>query len=335
MIKAAMIGIGDMARHHVRHILANFPDTEFLVVSDPSTNAYQQMTDIFVANGRIVPPNVVDLEDLLARYGEKLDVVFIITPHKFHHDQAKACLEAGIDVLLEKPMVMTAEEAKSLIQTRDETGQHLVVAFQGSLSPQIRTADRLLRAGLIGKIRTINAQVWQKWLGPHDGTWRQNPVLSGGGFMFDTGAHMLNTVGDLADESFVEIAAWLDNRGRQVDINGVVIGRLQSGVMVTLNACGEAFPSCHSEVRIIGSKGMIRTGIWGNFLDIKYHGDDEWTAVPVPRSLGVWEQFLAVRSGKIDNPSPPEIGLRMAHLWDAIKSSANQGGVPVKIEHDA
>ena len=52
--------------------------------------------------------------------------------------------------------------------------------------------------------------------------------------------------------------------------------------------------------------------------------------VPVPASLGVWEQFLAVRRGQMPNPSPPEIGLRMARLWDAIKASAAQNGAPVK-----
>jgi hypothetical protein len=46
--------------------------------------------------------------------------------------------------------------------------------------------------------------------------------------------------------------------------------------------------------------------------------------------LGVWEQFLAVRAGQIPNPCPPEVGLRMARLWDAIKASAAQNGVPVE-----
>jgi hypothetical protein len=44
----------------------------------------------------------------------------------------------------------------------------------------------------------------------------------------------------------------------------------------------------------------------------------------------VWEQFLAVREGHMPNPCPPEVGLRMAKLWDAIKESASQGGKPVK-----
>jgi hypothetical protein len=52
--------------------------------------------------------------------------------------------------------------------------------------------------------------------------------------------------------------------------------------------------------------------------------------VEVPPSLGVWDQFLAVREGRIPNPSPPEVGLRMARLYDAIKESADQNGIPVR-----
>jgi len=48
--------------------------------------------------------------------------------------------------------------------------------------------------------------------------------------------------------------------------------------------------------------------------------------VDVPDSLGVWEKFLAVRMGEMPNPSPPEVGLRMAYLYQAIKKSAAANG---------
>ncbi|MFT5194795.1 MAG: putative dehydrogenase [Candidatus Promineifilaceae bacterium] len=331
VVRATMIGAGGMARHHFRQILTNFPNTTFPVVCEPSAEQYQATVELFKELGQPAPANEPNLDQLIAQYADQLDVAFIITPHKFHYSQTVACLEAGVDVLLEKPMVMTADEAKKLIKVRDKTGRVLVVAFQGSLSPEVRMADNLLRAGILGTVRNIDAQVWQNWNQNQTDTWRQNPELSGGGFMFDTGAHMLNTVSDLAGEPFVEVAAFLDNLGRPVDILGVVIGRLASGTLVTLNACGEAFESCHSEVKIVGTKAMMRTGVWGRYLDIRYKGDQPWTEIPVPPTLGVWEQFLAVRLGLIENPSPPEVGLRMAHLWDAIKESAANGGSAVKI----
>ncbi len=328
---AVMIGCGNMARHHLRQILTHFPDTAVPVICEPSPEQAATTADLFTSLNRPLPHNEPDLEKLLVEYGDQLDASFIITPHALHHDQAQACLEAGLDVLLEKPMVMNAAEANSLIATCDRTKKHLVVGFQGSLSPKVRTAVTMLRSGTLGPILNINGLVWQDWSSNTANTWRQQPKLSGGGFMFDTGAHMLNTVADLAGEPFVEVAAWLDNRDQPVDILGVVIGRLASGTLVTLNACGDTIPSCASDVRVICSKAMLRTGIWGERLEIQYHEKEGWQKVPVPPSFGVWDQFQAVRAGKIENPSPPEVGLRMAHLWDAIRVSAKQNGQPVSI----
>lgn len=268
---------------------------------------------------------------MLKDVGNELEAVFIITPHAFHHNHATACLEAGLDVLLEKPMVMNAEQARSLIERRDSTGRLLVVAFQGSLSPQIRTAANLIQSGKVGNVLNIHGAAWQNWKALTTDTWRQLPVLSGGGFMFDTGAHLLNTVADLASEPFVEVAAWFDMRGTKVDILASAMGRLVSGALVTLTACGEAIPSCLSEIRVFCTEGILETDFWGSYLRVQYPEDERPQTVEFAPSLGVWEQFLAVRCGKLDNPSPPEIGLRMIQLWDALQRSAALGGRPVQV----
>ena len=242
-----------------------------------------------------------------------------------------ACLEAGLDVLLEKPMVMNGPEAESLIAAQERTGRLLVVAFPGSLSPQIRTAVQMLRSGELGRLLSISATVWQDW-GPNTAnTWRQVPALSGGGFLFDTGAHMLNTVVDLAGEEFAEVAAWLDDNGRPVETVGMVMGRLRSGAWVTMHGCGEAIPSCACDVRVFCSQAILRTGIWGERWTSSAPAPSRCEPVKVPASSGVWQQFLAVRAGQVPNPSPPEVGLRMARLYDAIKASAAQGGQPIHL----
>jgi len=330
-VRTVMVGCGGMARHHMRAMYELRGSTEIVAVCEPSQAAYDATAALFEQAGMTPPPNQPDLDQLLADHHDALDAAFIVTPHVYHHDQAQACLEAGLDVLLEKPMVMTADEARSLIATRDRTGKLLVVAFPGSLSPNVRTATALLRSGAFGRILTISGVVWQNW-GPNTaGTWRQQPDIAGGGFLFDTGAHLLNTVVDLAGEEVAEVAAYLDNQGRPVETLGAVIARLRSGALVTLHACGEAIPSCDSDVRVFCERAILYSGVWGERLEVQYTSKNPPAAIPVPESRGVWEQFLAVRSGKQANPCPPEVGLRMAQLWDAIKASAAQGGVPVQI----
>src|SRR5215211_2464788 len=340
-VRVAIIGAGGMARHHIRQMLTLAlhsaremqSTTRIVALCEPSEVATLQAASVFVDAGLPPPPIQPDWQTLIVEFGAELDAVFIITPHAFHHEQTKACLEAGIDVLLEKPMVLTAGEARSLIETPDNTGRLLVVAFQGSLSPQVRLASRLLRANEFGRILTISGLVWQNWGPVTVNTWRQEPALSGGGFLFDTGAHLLNTVADLAGEDFSEVAAWfVHHAGRPVETLAVAMGRLASGGLVTFHACGETIPSCASEIRVFCEKAILHTGVWGETLGVQYTGDQPPTPIPVPHSLGVWEQFLAVRSGRIPNPSPPEVGLRMAKLWDALRASAANNGIPIKCE---
>ena len=326
--RVAIIGCGGMGRVHIRQMLKQTDTTEISVLCDIDDNAYAAAASLFEAEGLTPPPNQPDLHRLLREY--PLDTAFIITPHNCHFPQAMDCLDAGLDVLLEKPMVMNAAEATQLIQTRDRTGKVLVVAFPGSLSPQIRTAVQLLRSGKLGKLQSIDGVVWQNWGTGTVNTWRQVPEISGGGFLFDTGAHLLNTVVDLAGEDFTDITAWMDNNGRPVETSSVVMGRLASGAKVTLHASGEAIQSCASEIHVFCSQAILRTGIWGEKLDIQYEGEDNFSPVPVAPSLGVWEQFLAVRAGQIPNPCPPEVGLRMNRLYDAINRSAAEGGRMVK-----
>ena len=327
-VRVGIVGTGLMARHHLTTMLPR-DDTRVVAVCEPSAEAFATAGGEFASRGLPVPPNEPDWQQFIERYAGDLDAVLIVTPHAFHLAQATAALEAGLDVLLEKPMVLTAAEAESLIATRDRTGRLLVVAFPGSLSPQVRLAARMIADGEVGRILNIAAVVWQDWRTNATGTWRQVPALSGGGFLFDTGAHMLNTVADLAGEDLSQVAAWLEDDGSPVDIRAVVMARLASGALVTMNACGRAIPSLGSDIRVFCERATLRTGIWGEHLELQWSGEDHLDTVESVASRTVWEQFLAVRDGREANPSPPEVGLRMARLWDAIRESSERGGAVV------
>jgi predicted dehydrogenase len=333
-VRVTVIGCGGAARaFHINRILQQFHDVlKIVVVCEPAPDAYAATATLFDRLGHTPPPNQPNLSALLTEYSGQLDVALIATPHVYHHDQTIACVEAGLDVLLEKPLAMNVDEARSLIEARDRTGRLLVVAFDGGLSPFIHTAAAMLRAGEIGTLRSINAMVWQDWRVGATGTWQQQPEISGGGFMFNTGSHVLNTLADLAGEPFVEIAAWMDNLDRPVDVQAVIMGRLRSGALVTIHASGDTgIDGCDSDVRIFGTGGILRTGIWGEFLEVMRKGDTGFRPVEVSQPQSTWKHFLAVRDGKLRNPCPPEVGLRVAILWDAIKESAAQRGLPVRL----
>ena len=101
--RVAVIGCGGMARHHVTLMLQQPEKNRIVVVSEPSAEAYAAFEQLFIEIGQPAPPNQPDLVRLLDQYAGKLDAAFIVTPHVYHFEQAKLCLEAGLDVLLEKP----------------------------------------------------------------------------------------------------------------------------------------------------------------------------------------------------------------------------------------
>ena len=328
-----------MGRAHLREIVGR-EDTVVAAICEPGADAYELAAAQVEAAGAPRPPNEPDWQRFIGVTARELelDAVMIVTPHALHFAQAGAALEAGLDVLLEKPMVMNATEAVELIRTRDRTGRLLVVGFQGSLSPHVRAAAAMLRSGELGAILNVNALVWQDWHFWSAGTWRETPALSGGGFMFDTGAHMLNTVADLAGEDVAQVAAWLEDDGNPVDVRGAVIARLASGALITMNGCGRAIPSLGSDIRVYCERGTLRTGIWGERLELQRSGAKSLRAVRSVRPKTLWQQFLDVRAGLEPNPSPPEVGLRMARLWDAIRESSARGGAvvtPVREVHAA
>lgn len=328
--KIAIIGTGGMARHHIKSLLKLIDRIEVVSVCEPNDANYQKAAQMFIEAGQPAPVNEPDFEKFVDEKAPSIDAAFIITPHNQHCMQASALLLAGVDVLLEKPMVLNVAEAHKLMQARDQSGKLLTIAFNGSLSPAVRRAHKVLHSGELGKILNISATVWQNWEQFTRGTWRQIPEVAGGGFTFDTGAHLLNTVADLVGEPFVEVSAYLDNRGRAVDILSAAVARTASGVLITLNGCGDTV-RIGSEVRVMCEKGVITTGVWGETLTLQQADDVKPRKVRLPKSNGVMETFLAVRAGQLPNPGPAEIGLRMIQLWNAIQASAAQGGAQVKI----
>ena len=98
-----------------------------------------------------------------------------------------------------------------------------------------------------------------------------------------------------------------------------------------MNGCGRAIPGYGSDVRVFCERATLRTGIWGERLEMQKFGSRRLSPVRSVPSRTVWEQFLAVRSGSEPNPSPPEVGLKMARLWDAIRESSARGGAVVRL----
>src|SRR5439155_1420158 len=129
---------------------------------------------------------------LLKSPPSNLDAVVLVTPHTLHYPQAKSALEHGLHVLTEKPMVTSSDHAYDLWRTASRAKKLLAITFQAPYTPEFHYLAQQRDAGNLGKIQLISGSLSQEWLKGTTGKWRQDPSLSGGGMMYDSGAHLLN-----------------------------------------------------------------------------------------------------------------------------------------------
>lgn len=331
-LRLAVIGSGLKAAEYAA-TWVNMPEVTFVAQADVHAPSRQRLADICTAAGAPVPLAFSDYHEMLAVCRDKLDAVYVSTPHAFHGEQATAVAEAGLDVFLEKPMVTTVAEARTLIAAQQKSGVTIVTAFQGSLSDLVLDTRDRAEAGEFGQLIAIAGMIWEGWSDSYDGHWKQQPEISGGGFMFDTGAHLMNTVCLIAGTDFERVSAFMNSRGKKVDVVCAVSAQLKGGALATLTAAGEGPKGCASYITFFYRDAIVRIDAWGAWREITRNGK------PEPREeaeiLGnPMKNFLAIRAGAIQNSGSVKMGLRFAKLWDAIKQSAASGGQVVSIPAD-
>jgi len=329
VLRLAVVGAGSKAIEYAGG-WSRMPNVEFVACADVDARARAQLAEICQAAGGTAPAAFEDYRTMLAQCRDGIDAVYVSTPHALHAEQALAITEHGLDLLLEKPMVTTTAEAEALIEARNRKGNQIVIAYQGALSPLILDTQRRATGGEFGPLLSVSATIWENWAGRYDGHWKQDPALSGGGFMFDTGAHMMNTVCLLVDAAFESVSAYVNTHVKTVDIVTAVSGRLENGVLVTFHAVGDGPVGCASHITLFYTEAIVRIDAWGAWREITLGerplAREESEIIDNPLMA-----FRRIRTGEQENPSTVENGLRVAQLWDAIKASAARDGAPLKI----
>lgn len=253
---------------------------------------------------------------------ETLDAVLIASPHTLHFPQANDALDADCHILMEKPMVTDVGQARKLVRRVERSGKVFALAHQSTYGPHHAALRRFIARGRAGEITSIVAYVAQGfWKDFCTGTWRTNPRLSGGGQLYDTGSHLLNSFLWLKDDPMVEVSAFVDKRGMKVDIISVVCVRFKSGTLATIMVSAEAAARETNNIILFGTKATIETGIWGQCASVR-DGKDKPIRLALPKRPSLQQHFVDVLRGKRENPCPPLYGLRLALLCDAIYRSA-------------
>jgi predicted dehydrogenase len=199
-----------------------------------------------------------------------IDFVVVVTPNTTHYAICKEFLEAGINVVCEKPLVSEVEQAEDLIRINDEKNLLFAVTFTYSGHVTFKHVRELIKAGEIGDVRMVMGEFPQGWLyledGGKQGAWRIDPAQAGiTNALGDLGSHVENTVSMMTGMKIKRVPAKMDKivPGRILDDNSVVLLEYECGASGTYWVSQIAI-GCDNDlkVRIYGSKGTIE---WSNF----------------------------------------------------------------------
>ncbi|MEM7378298.1 MAG: Gfo/Idh/MocA family oxidoreductase, partial [Pseudomonadota bacterium] len=192
-----------------------------------------------------------------------VDAVMITTPNHVHAAAATAFLNAGIDVLCDKPLTNTLEEAASLVALTAQTGRVFAVGYVMSCFAMVRQARELVRAGALGRINQIHVEFLQDWMVPaesHDAPhvqWRLDPAQTGEtSCCGDIGTHAAH---------LAEFVSGLDLTHLRADFH--VCGHpkpLEDTVFMTTRFAGE-IPGTLIATRLApGNRGGLRLRVFGS-----------------------------------------------------------------------
>jgi predicted dehydrogenase len=199
---------------------------------------------------------------------KRIDFITIVTPNFAHYAPAALALDHGFNVVVEKPMTFTLQEAKDLKKKLEQSGKTLCLTHTYSGYPMVKQAKAMVAEGAFGKIRKIVVEYSQGWLsrltereGNAQASWRTDPKKSGkAGAMGDIGTHAAHLAEYISGLKITKLCADLNVmvEGRALDDDGNVLLKFDNGaagvLIATQVAAGE---ENNLKIRIYGEKGGI------------------------------------------------------------------------------
>ena len=342
-LKVGVIGLG-MGTGHVIGFNAH-PRCEVVAVTDLNMDRVNA-----VADQHNVPGRYSSAEKMFA--SEKLDIVAVATPNKFHMSLTIMALQNGCHVLCEKPMAMSANEARKMIAASKKARKRLMIDFSYRFKPQSWAIRKQVEAGILGDVY-YGRTTWLRRRGiPGFGGWFGIKDLAGGGPLIDLGVHRVDMALWLMGypqptyamgATYDPIASALAKKeGKAFDVEDFAAGFVQfdNGATLAVEAswAGNTKESDTMETMLVGTKGGLRqynvnegynfeaeiyTEHEGCQFDMKVHP-------PVPDCPTAQVHFADCILNNTPHTATGKEGLIVMEILDALYKSAAQGK-PVKI----
>jgi predicted dehydrogenase len=346
-LRLGVIGAGSWAlASHLPNFAARADEVEFVGVARKGADALARIKDEY--GFRVASEDYRDVLDA------GVDICLVSSPTGLHHEHAKAAMEAGAHVLVEKPFTIDPGDAWDLVATAERLGRHLVVAFGWNYRPMVREMKRLMDEHGIGEVEQCTVQmasVTRELLAntgaypdadpdtvPEQATWT-DPALSGGGYGQAQLSHALGLslwlTGLRASDAFALMSSRL---GAPVEFHDAIAVRYAGGAIGTVAGgsthLGAGGNKHQLEVRAIGSEGQLlidveREAAWlwrdGGAVDLRLELEENAGAYDCD---GPPNALIDLALGKaVVNESPGELAARTVELLGAAYRSARSGAL--------
>ena len=292
---------------------------------------------------------------------DRIDLVTVATPNSTHFEITKSFLEAGFNVLCEKPMTMTVDEGEEIVKIASKSGKLCTVNYCYSAYPMVRQARDMVQNGELGKIRLIVTNFSH---GHHGNAkdannprvrWRYDPQMAGvSGQFADCGIHALHMASFIGNDEVESVSADFAStiKGRELEDDAMVNFRMSSGIVGRLWTSSVAIGRQHGfDIQVFGEKAGLK---WksehpnqliyskvGNRTEIIEKGENNLcedalrlsrVAIAHPEGFplavaNIYVDIAATLKGdKRDNLPTASDGLRsMAAVYSATESAKNNG----------
>ena len=238
-LRLAIVGGGGIGRVHAWaaalserwHLVAVAPSSDPARAKAAGENIAWQDCEIFSSHAALI--------DAARTGATPLDAVAITVPNHLHYDVARACLDAGLNVMCEKPLTIHARDAADLAARTAAAAVTFCAGYPYAAFPMVRQAKSLIASGALGRVRQVHVEFVQDYLltqVPGGGAWRHDPARAGAGSSADIGTHAFHLAEFVAGLPMDQVRAEFAVTGpsRAIEDTFFSFVRAQGGVVGTL-----------------------------------------------------------------------------------------------------
>lgn len=303
-MKVAVVGCGNISKMHLKALSEN-PETDIIAVADIKPDRADGAAKEYGARA------YYDFDELLRN--EKPDSIHICTPHYLHTDFAVKALEAGINVLTEKPCSVSSDEIEKLRKAQKKSGKQLGICFQNRYNNCVCRAKEIIAEGSLGSLKSIRAFVtWSRGEDYYSDDWHGTADKECGGVLINQAIHTIDLIQYFGGKC-KKVTAHVSNdhlKGIiEVEDNASVLMELESSKTAMLYATTAYAENSDVFIELSFEKGRLR--LEGDRLysvdkdaniteicerpEVTYHGQSYWG---VGHSILINDYYNCIKNNK-------------------------------------